>query len=120
VEAAAEPISHWMGSFGPMAYSTEHLRRDPVVGGTHMTHSELAEANRRLAASSVKWVLVDAYSGGCGVTVSAIQAGVFVKTAFEVEKEEISTFEQLTGQINLGPINYKHFEAARIPRSHLW
>ena len=72
MEAAAEPIPHWMGSFEPMAYSTKHLRRDPVVGGTHMTHSELAEANRRLAASSVKWVPVDAYSGGCGVTVSAI------------------------------------------------
>ena len=120
VEAAAEPIPHWMGSFGPMAYSTEHLRRDPVVGKLSMMHTHLTEANCRLAASSMKWVLVDAYSGGCGVTVSAIQAGVFVKTAFEVEKEEIGTFEKLTGQIILGPIDYKHFEPARIPRSHLW
>ena len=120
METAAEPIPHWMGSFGPMAYSTEHLRKDPAVGKMHMTHSELSETNRKLAASSSKWVLVDAYSGGCGVTVSAIQAGVFVKTAFEVEKEEISTFEQLTGQINLGPIDYEHFEPVRVPRSHLW
>ena len=120
VEAAAEPIPHWMGSFGPVAYSTEHLRSDPLVGGLKMSHAELTEANCKLAASEQKRVLVDAHSGVCGVTVSAIQAGVFVKTAFEVESEEISTFEGLIGHINLGPIDYSHFEANKIPRSHLW
>jgi hypothetical protein len=85
-----------------------------------MSHKELTEANCRLAAQDKKWVLIDAYSGGCGATISAIQAGVFVKTAFEAAREEIAIFEQLTNQINLGPIDYKHFEPDRIPRSHLW
>jgi site-specific DNA-cytosine methylase len=85
-----------------------------------MSHSELAAMNRRLVAADKRWVLIDAYSGGCGATVSAIQAGVFVKAAFEAAEPEIITFEELTGQINLGSIDQHNFKRGRIPRSHLW
>ena len=85
-----------------------------------MSHIELAAMNRSLAAADKRWVLIDAYSGGCGATVSAIQADVFVKAAFEATELEIITFEELTGQINLGSIDQHNFKQSRIPRSHLW
>ena len=107
-----------MGSFGPNAYSDEHLHVE--VGRQMLTHSQLQTMNRRQAAADYKWVLIDAYSGGCGATVSAIQAGVFVKTAFEAAREEILAFKDLTGQINLGAINQVKFERSRIPQCHLW
>ena len=117
-QAAATPIEckYNMGSFGPAAYTQTQTK----VGRQMMSHAELAATNRCLAAADKRWVLIDAYSGGCGATVSAIQAGVFVKAAFEAVKPEIITFEQLTGQFNLGCIDQHNFKRSRIPRSHLW
>ena len=105
VRAAAQPIPCEldMGSFGPLAYSVEHLVVTSL-GSVDITKSNLCATNRSLAVEQKRWVMIDAHSGGCGATVSAIQVGLFVKTAFEAIKEEISTFEALTGQINLGSV----------------
>ena len=118
VQAAATSIAckDNMGSFGPAAYTQTQVK----VGRQVMSHTELAAMNRSLAAADKRWVLIDAYSGGYGTTMSATQAGVFVKAAFEAAEPEIITFEELTGQINLGSINQHNFKRSRIPRSHLW
>ena len=118
VRAAAKPISckYNMGGFGPSAHNTDHLE----IGRQAMSHEQLMVINRRQAACDKRRVLIDAHSGGCGATVSAIQAGVFVKAAFEAARPEIETFEALTGQLNLGAINQHSFDRCRIPRSHLW
>ena len=66
--------------------------------------NELRQKNQRMAQQG-NYRAIDAYSGGCGMTMSAINAGLCVVTGYEIANEEIEIFEQATGQRNLGNID---------------
>ena len=117
IKAAAQEIPHYMGSFGPMAYDTSHLTSDQSLSGGSLQWSEMRELND-LMATIPCYSVFDAYSGGCGATVAAINAGMFVKAGSEIEAEEINHFEALTGRTSLGDITL--LQPDRIPATHVW
>ena len=117
ITAAAREIPHYMGSFGPMAYDTSHIATEQSLAGSSLQWSELREQNDLLATVPC-YSVFDAYSGGCGATVAAINAGMFVKSGSEIEPEEIDHFEALTGRTSLGDITL--LQPERIPATHVW
>ena len=117
IAAAAEPMECWMGSFGPNAYNTSHVT-DPSETGQHMLKfNELRTKNQRMARQG-NYRAIDAYSGGCGMTMSAINAGLCVVTGYEIASEEIEIFEQATGQRNLG--NIDNTSTRKRPMADVW
>ena len=118
VVAAAMPIPDELGSFGPMAYSVDHVHTDlPSVAGCEQTWKQLRKRNDRLAQSS-GYSMFDAYHGGCGGSTAAILAGIFVKAGAEIAPAEIEQFEQLTGRTSLGDVT--SLLAERIPNVNIW
>ena len=117
VAAAKVPIPHWMGSFGPMAYSTDHLI-DPdegqKTGATNMTFREMQLANRTAKGA---YTMIDAFSGGCGASMAAIYAGLQVVTGMEIQPNEIGIFESLTGRCSLGDVD--SLDSNRMPLTHI-
>ena len=105
-----------MGSFGPMAYDTSHLTSDQSLAGGSLQWKELRELNDLLATFPCQSVF-DAYIGGRGATVAAINAGMFVKSGSEIEAEEIDHFEALTGRTSLGDITL--LQPDRIPATRI-
>jgi site-specific DNA-cytosine methylase len=104
VNAAAHPIPHWLGSYGPLAYSTAHIPDPTTVGSYKSTWQDLKRINRQLQHSTECYSAFDAFAGGGGATVSAISAGLFVKSTAEISKAEVARLEDLTGQRCLGDI----------------
>ena len=118
VSAAAVQIPDSLGSFGPMAYSIEHLQHAPdAVSGCEYTWKQLRKRNDRLATSP-NYTMFDAYHGGCGGTVAAIRAGIFVKAGADIVDAEVRQFEKLTGRTSLGDVG--QLLANRIPNVHIW
>ena len=118
VIAAAMPIPDSLGSFGPMAYSVEHVHCElPTVAGCELTWKQLRKRNDRLAQSS-GYSMFDAFHGGCGGSTAAILAGIFVKAGAELAPAEIDQFEQLTGRTSLGDV--RCLLAERIPNVNIW
>jgi site-specific DNA-cytosine methylase/integrase len=118
VVAAAMPIPDSLGSFGPMAYSVEHVHCElPTVAGCELTWQQLRRRNDRLAQSS-GYSMFDAFHGGCGGSTAAILAGIFVKAGAELAPAEIDQFEQLTGRTSLGDV--RSLLAERIPNVNIW
>ena len=117
ITAAAREMPHYMGSFGRMAYDTTHITTEQALAGRSLQWSELREQNDLLATVPC-YSVFDAYSGGCGATIAAINAGMFVKSGSEIEPEEIGHFEALTGRTSLGDITL--LQPERIPAAHVW
>ena len=106
-----------MGSFGPLAYDITHLASEQSLSDTSLEWCELREMND-LMSTVLCYTMFDAYHGGCGATVAAINAGIFVKAGADIEPEEIDQFEQLTGRTSLGDVTL--LQAARVPSTHSW
>lgn len=118
VQAAAHHIPHYMGSFGPMAYSTDHLSHVCSLGFcAPLSWSELRDRNAYLA-QKLCYTLFDAFHGGCGATVAAINAGIFVKGGADIATDEINLFENLTGRSSLGDMTT--LLCSRMPSAHIW
>ena len=117
IAAAVEPIDCWMGSFGPKAYDTSHLSDPAETGANGLRFEELRKKNQAMAQGG-NYKAADAYSGGCGMTMSAISAGLCVVTGYEIAKEEIKIFEQATGQRNLG--NMDNTAPEKRPKVDVW
>ena len=118
VIAAAMPIPDSLGSFGPLAYSVEHVHCEmPTVAGCELTWKQLRKRNDRLAQSS-GYSMFDAFHGGCGGSTAAILVGIFVKVGAELAPAEIDQFEQLTGRTSLGDV--RCLLAERIPNINIW
>ena len=82
--AAAVQIPDTLGSFGPMAYSTEHIHSEtPQVAGCTLSWKQLRARNDRLATAP-GYSLFYAYHGGGGGSVAAIMAGIFVKAGADI------------------------------------
>ena len=89
VVAAATPIADPLGSFGPLAYSVEHVHCElPSIAGCELTWKQLRKRNDRLAQSS-GYSMFDAFHGGCGGSTATIPAGIFVKAGAELAQVEI-------------------------------
>ena len=68
-----------MGSFGPEAYLLSHLEEsDNKLGSSDQIWIRLREANDRLAKSRC-YTLFDSFHSGCGGSIAAIKAGIFVQ-----------------------------------------
>ena len=117
ITAAAQEIPHYMGSFGPLAYDTSHVASKQSLSGASLQWRELRQQNDMMATIPC-YSVFDAYHGGSGATVAAINAGLFVKAGADIEPEEIDQFESLTGRISLGDITL--LQAERIPATHGW
>ena len=104
VRAAASPIPHWLGSFGPMAYSTDHMISPTVTGAFSLGWKQLQKINRSAQHSSATYSVFDAFAGGGGATISAISAGLFVAGMAEISKAEVVRLEDLTGQQCFGDV----------------
>ena len=50
VNAAAHPIPHWLGSYGPLAYSTAHIP-DPTTVGFIQIYLARPQENQQTAAA---------------------------------------------------------------------
>ena len=105
IHAAVKPIPHYMGSFGPQAYCTDHLdsSTSEAIGNRSHSWHDLRKLNDQLAASTC-YTMFDTFHGGCGGSVAAIQAGIFVQAGSDSEAEEVQQFESLTGRISLGDV----------------
>ena len=79
IHATSEPIPHYMGSFGPETYSLSHMEKSDKLGSSEQSWIQLREANDQLAKSRC-YTMFDSFHGGCGGTIAAIKAGVFVQT----------------------------------------
>ena len=97
VRAAASPIRHWLGSFGPMAYSTDHMIDPTVAGAVSLSWKQLQEINRDASHSSATYSVSDAFVGGGGATISALPADLFVAGTAEFAKVEVTRLRELTG-----------------------
>ena len=118
VVAAAVQIPDTLGSFGPMAYSVDHIHTEtPQVAGCTLSWKQLRARNDRLATAP-GYSLFDAYHGGGGGSVAAIMAGIFVKAGADIAEPEIHQFEQLTGRTSLGDV--LSLVTDRIPNVHIW
>ena len=106
VRAAASPIPHWLGSFGPMApaYSTDHICHPTVTGAFSLGWKQLQRVNRDAKHSLATYSAFDAFAGGGGATISAISAGLFVAGTAEISKVEVARLQELTGQPCLGDV----------------
>ena len=62
--------------------------------------------------------MFDTFHGGCGGSVAAIQAGIFVQAGSDSEAEEVQQFESLTGRISLGDVRL--VQPDRLPYFHIW
>jgi site-specific DNA-cytosine methylase len=116
--AVAQPIPHYMGSFGPAAYNVSHLESagTNLSGITEPTWTELRQQNDSAAAGS--YTLFDNFHGGCGGSVAAIKAGWFVQSGTDCAAEEVRHFESLTGRVSLGDVDI--IDNNRVPRVHCW
>ena len=119
IQAAVKPIPHYMGSFGPQAYCTDHLNSSTSEAIGNRSHSwhDLRKLNDQHAASTC-YTMFDTFHGGCGGSVAAIQAGIFVQAGSDSEAEEVQQFESLTGRISLGDVRLVQPE--RLPYFHIW
>ena len=117
VRAAVSPIPHYMGSFGPMAYSTSHLVNPVELGHCPASYSSLRQANASTELSHDCYRVWDNFHGGCGLTMGAIAAGLHVAGGCELHPEEIAIFEDLTYQSSAGDVNFVDF--TRIAPVHI-
>ena len=118
VQAAAQPISHYMGSFGPGAYSLDHLTKsDGKLGATEQNWNQLRRTNDQLAKAKC-YSMFDSFHGGCGGSVAAIKAGVFVQAGADWAVEEMKQFQALTGRASLGDVRVLCKD--RLPKVHIW
>ena len=107
-----------MGSFGPEAYSLDHLERGKDKLGTmQQTWNQLRQKNDQLAMSKC-YSLFDSFHGGCGGSVAAIKAGIFVQAGADWEIEEMKQFQSLTGRVSLGDV--RMLRKSKLPRVHIW
>ena len=116
--AAAQPIPHYTGSFGPTAYSVSHSESagTTLSGIAEPTWTELRQQNDAAAADS--YTLFDNFHGGCGGSVAAIKAGWFVQSGADCVAAEVRQFESLTGRVSLGDVDI--IDNNRVPRVHCW
>ena len=68
------------------------------------TWAQLKQQNNVLATKNV-YSLFDCYHGGCGGSIAAIRAGIFVKAGADNAGVAIRQFEDLTGRVSLGDTN---------------
>jgi hypothetical protein len=116
VKAAREPIPHYMGSFGPMAYSTAHLQAEqPSTQGLRATFQQLAAANAS-ADEAACFKLFDCGHEGAAMSQAAIMAGMLVTTGCGAT-QDIEVFESLTSRYSLGETD--HLDFKRVPASHV-
>ena len=106
IVAAAQPIPHYMGSFGPAVYNVSHLESAGISlsGAAETSWTELRQQNDSAAADS--YTLFDNFHGGCGGSVAAIKAGWFVQSGADCVAEEVRQFESLTGRVSLGDVDH--------------
>ena len=116
--AAAQPIPHYMGSFGPAAYNLNHLKSAGTTmgGAAEPTWTQLRQRNDLAAGDS--YIFFDTFHGGCGGSVAAIKAGWFVQSGADCVAEEIEQFETLTGRVSLGDVDI--IDNKRVPSVHCW
>ena len=114
MRAAASPIPHWLGSFGLMAYSTDHIADPTVTGGASLCRKQLQQINRSASHSSASYSVFDAFAGGGGATISAITAGLFVAGTVEISKVEVTRLKDLTDQRCFG--DARRLDASTIPQ----
>ena len=90
IQAAVKPISHYMESFGPQAYCTDHLDNNTsgAIGNRSHSWHDLRKLNDQHAASTC-YTMLDTFHGGCGGSVAAIQTGIFVQSGSDSEAEVI-------------------------------
>jgi site-specific DNA-cytosine methylase len=62
--------------------------------------------------------MFDSFHGGCGGSVAAINAGLFVQTGADSAIDKRKQFQALTGRVSLGDVRL--LRNNRLPRVHIW